>query len=153
MQSCKSAAGHGSERRGSVCKSGGIAPVCLFNKILVHEEQQVPVGAVCPPHARQGREGLCVHLSIRWIPLSASKASFESGSRVKTVLSGTVTVQGHQPVAQRCPFVPLAPGSAAVPQTVLGELGSWLATANTELNSLLTALQVRVYLLGFYIGI
>lgn len=48
-----------------------------------------------------------VHLSIWWIPLSASKASFESGSRVKTVLSGTATIQGHQPVA-------LAPGSVGI---------------------------------------
>lgn len=49
MQSCKSAAGDGSESRGSVRKSAGIAPVCLFIKILAHEELQVPLRAVCPP--------------------------------------------------------------------------------------------------------
>lgn len=37
MQNHKSAVGRTSERRGSVRKSAGIAPVCLFNKILFHK--------------------------------------------------------------------------------------------------------------------
>lgn len=45
MQSHKSAAGRRSKRRGSVRKSVGIAPVCLFNKILFHKEaSRLPVG-------------------------------------------------------------------------------------------------------------
>lgn len=45
MQSHKSAAGRRSERRGSVRKSVGIAPVCLFSKILFHKEAgRLPAG-------------------------------------------------------------------------------------------------------------
>ena len=53
MQNHKSATGRRSERRGSVRKSVGIAPVCLFNKILFHKEAGRLLSGL------GGGEGLC----------------------------------------------------------------------------------------------
>lgn len=67
MQSFKSAAGPGSESRGNVPKSGGIAALCLFNEIPAREEQQIPVRAVCPS-VHPADPALCIQSILRaWI--------------------------------------------------------------------------------------
>lgn len=68
-QNHKSAMGRTSERRGSVRKSVGIAPVCLFNKILFHKKaHRARLGASCCSVCRRRRGAVCwypscVHLS------------------------------------------------------------------------------------------
>lgn len=59
MQSHKSAMGRRSERRGSVRKSVGIAPVCLFNKTLFHKKAGgLPSGGRAARSAPPGVRGL-----------------------------------------------------------------------------------------------
>lgn len=42
----------------------------------------------------------------------------------KTVISGTVIIQGHQPVAPSCPSVPLTPGRAELLCHSVGSIGT-----------------------------
>lgn len=63
-QNHKSAMGRTSERRGSVRKSVGIAPVCLFNKILFHKKAHRPrLGTSCLLSVQEEERG-CVLVSI-----------------------------------------------------------------------------------------
>lgn len=151
MRSCKSVnLGVGAEE--VFVNSGGIAPVCLFNKILAREELQVPFGACVHPALTGGD----MRGSVSLCPSDGSnflhpKHPLSLDSEFKTALWHCH--YAGPPTCGTEVSLPLTPGIAAVPQTVLGALGLWLSTANTGLNSLLTALQVSVYLLGFYIGI
>lgn len=66
MQNHKSAVGRTSERRGSVRKSAGIAPVCLFNKILFHKN------APSLQRAEEARGRMLPALLCAWQPCAPS---------------------------------------------------------------------------------
>ena len=173
MQNRKSATGRRSEGRGSVCKSAGIAPVCLFNTILFHTE----AGRLLCRRLSGRRQGLCSagrSPSLAVCPSDGPRRSHPLPAPLRCCLLGQRPAMAVLRVSNRAAWPPL-PSRATVqrqrgprphrppPAAMLCRRQRWghcdhglssLGMASAGLNSTPSpALRVRVYLLGFYIGI